>query len=757
MTRLHLSGLRRLWRLNVLMATAAAMFLMAIVGPASAQTTSEVSVTTGLGIATVSWSAVEGAASYQIERTPMSGDQPTGPGVVVGIWTPNRAGDRVTPGPLVFADHGFPVGQRYSWRVRAVVDGSPGAWSDPVTLDTPGHPGPQSLLSGFEQSNGTRWTTHEEEVALLDAIDAASDRVRVETIGVTYQGRPIRLAVIGDPAPGTAAEIAAEGSVLLSGTVHGTEYSGREAAMILIRELAFSEDAWVKDILGTTTVLINPTLNPDGNTNGTRGNTTGQDLNRDHLLLRHPENLGLAKVIRDYQPDIVVDSHENPGQGSDLEFLWPRSRGVEQDLFSFNQLAFGRGYIYSSATNAGLSPAQWGTHRTDNWETLLSNASGLKNTVGLLQEVPWRAAAAHPAEGPQGGPENQRRRGYAAFWGFRNVLDYHHDNVASVRALKAGAAAFQTANEGPLYLDGAYDIPFNPPVNETPTAVLDGPVCGYRLSAEQYAVTDGSAPGDPVQWTSATVEERLAAHGVAVEEVGSGIVQVLLAQPLRAMIPYLLDPELDTPVRPEGTPNISMVEAERLDDNRATVIIDGIDSGVPNRVDGRGCSVNDLIADEQQWPARKWFVRHVAEMIGGLEADGLLSAQEAATVLRTVGIVPRSVRISLDGDNVPGRGHPTATAGLQLSWAQDGRVCVARFQLSGIPVSAVTSVKIHQGGPGSSGPVLIDLQIPPGPLNTCVTGVDTGVLRTIENAPHNHYLNVTTATYPDGALRGQIG
>src|SRR5690606_8947941 len=99
-----------------------------------------------------------------------------------------------------------------------------------------------------------------------------------------------------------------------------------------------------------------------------------------------------------------------------------------------------------------------------------------------------------------------------------------------------------------------------------------------------------------VTWESETVAERLASHGVAVEEVGNGIVDVRMAQPLRPMIPLLFDPDLDTAVRPEGTPNISMVVGERLDDDRATVFIRGDNTRIPNRVTAEGCSINDLIA-----------------------------------------------------------------------------------------------------------------------------------------------------------------
>ncbi len=745
---------RRSLGLRALVALAAAALIVVPIGSASAQQPAQIAVDVSLGLATVTWSAVEGATNYHIERTLMNGDEPAGAGVVVGIWSPNRGGDRITPGPLAFADHGFVVGERYRWRVRAVVGGTPGDWSAPVTRDTPDHPGPAAFLSGFELSDGTRWTTHEEEVALLHAIDAASDRVRVETIGTTYEGRPILLAVVGKPAPGTPDQVAAGASVLLGGTVHGTERSGREAALILLRRLAFSDDAWVNEILDSATVLFVPTQNPDGQANSQRGNLSGQDLNRDHVLLRHPEAFGISKVIRDYKPDIIVDSHENPGAGGDLEYLWPRSRAVEETLFTFNQMEFARGHIYSTAASAGLSPSQWGTHRTDNWETLLSNASGLKNTVGLLQEVPWNSPASRPAEGGNGSPENQRRRSYAALWGFGAVLDYHHDNHARIQGLKDGAAAYNAANTGPIYLDGAYPIPVSPPITDPVTAVLEQPVCGYHITAEQYQQRDGSLPGDPAQWTSATVEDRLAAHGVVVDSIGGGIQQVLLAQPLRPLIPFLFDPELDTPVRPLGTPNISMVEAFRLDDDRATVVVSGTDTGVPNRVDAGGCTTNDLIADEQVWTSSTAFVRHVVEVVGAREAAGLLSAREAATVLRSVGVVPRNFRVQLSG---VGGGHPTARGGLQLGWGQDGKVCVSRFQLTGLSASSITSVTIRSGVEGQTGPAVIDLQIPPGPLDNCVTGVATSVLQAIQSSPGSYYVSVTTAAYPNGALRGQIG
>lgn len=617
-----------------------AAFALALVAPfqaARAESALEISVELGLGMAHVEWTEVDGAESYQIERTTMAGNTSTGDSAVVGLWTPNRAGDNRTEGPLVFADHGFTLGERYQWRVRPVVSGEPGDWSAPITLTTADHPGPAQFHTGFERSDGVSWTSHEEEVALLTAIAGSSERVRLESIGTTYEGRPILAAIVGYPAPGTAEEIAEGTSVVLAGAVHGTERSGREASLTLLRQLAFSNEAWVTDILRSTTVILVPTQNPDGQANSQRSNLSGQDLNRDHILLRHPEAMGMSTTIRDYQPDIIVDAHENPGGGTDLQFLWPRSLAVEKNLHQFNQMEFGRGSIYRTAAEAGLSPGQWGTHRVDNWETLLSNVSGMKNTVGLLVEVPWGPMAAHPAEGRQGAPDNQRRRAYAAHWAFRTVLDYAAENGDHVQGLRDGAKAYNTANASPLFLDGAYPIPVSPPITDPSTFVLDQPACGYTLSAEQYAARDSSEPGDAVHWESATVEERLAAHGVEVEELGLGIVRVRLAQPLRPLIPFMLDPDLATPVRPQGLPNIGMVDGARLNDRRPTVVIHGTDTKVPNRVGQDGCSIGDLIADEQQWSNHGRFVRHVTETVNDLRDEGRVTPREAAELIRTAG------------------------------------------------------------------------------------------------------------------------
>ena len=79
----------------------------------------------------------------------------------------------------------------------------------------------------------------------------------------------------------------------------------------------------------------------------------------------------------------------------------------------------------------------------------------------------------------------------------------------------------------------------------TPDAILEDPPCGYFLTVEQYT---GPRP-------EGSVELRLNLHGIAVQvapdylvrELGPGYF-VRMTQPLRGLIPPLLDPQAAEPM-----------------------------------------------------------------------------------------------------------------------------------------------------------------------------------------------------------------
>jgi X-Pro dipeptidyl-peptidase len=69
-------------------------------------------------------------------------------------------------------------------------------------------------------------------------------------------------------------------------------------------------------------------------------------------------------------------------------------------------------------------------------------------------------------------------------------------------------------------------------------------------------------------------------------------------------------------------------------DPRDTVVIGGVDSGVPNRALAGDCSINDHILDGEPWSNHGLFTDHVAEVSGELLAAGVIDHTERAALIR---------------------------------------------------------------------------------------------------------------------------
>ncbi len=164
-------------------------------------------------------------------------------------------------------------------------------------------------------------------MAFLEAIDKASDRVHLTTMGTTNEQRAIPLAVIGAPGASPQA-VAGTGKlrVYIQGNIHGGEVEGKESAQLLLRDLAAGRhDDWLQSMV----FLIAPIYNADGNERfalnnrgpqygpmggqGQRPNAQGLDLNRDHMKLDSPEARAVAKLMTDYNPHVALDLHTTNG------------------------------------------------------------------------------------------------------------------------------------------------------------------------------------------------------------------------------------------------------------------------------------------------------------------------------------------------------------------------------------------------------------------------------------------------------------
>jgi len=195
------------------------------------------------------------------------------------------------------------------------------------------------------------------------ALAEASERLTIKEIGRTHEQRPLLLLTITSPSnqsnidqlrsdhvtridDGKSAPADAPLIINMGYSVHGNEPSGANASMLVAYHLAASNGAEVKKLLNENIILLDPSLNPDGLSrfaqwaNSHKGKTlvsdklhrehrehwpSGRtnhywfDLNRDWLLLTHPESRARIAQFHQWRPHVLTDFHE---MGTDSTYFF---------------------------------------------------------------------------------------------------------------------------------------------------------------------------------------------------------------------------------------------------------------------------------------------------------------------------------------------------------------------------------------------------------------------------------------------------
>jgi hypothetical protein len=225
-------------------------------------------------------------------------------------------------------------------------------------------PKPEAIIG---HQIGSAHTRPEQVVRYFEAVAALSDRVKVESHGSTYEGRPLIHAFVSSPSNLQRLEEIRRQNLQLSDhpdqvsdrdlekmpaivtmgySVHGNEASGTEAALLLLYHLAAGNGEPVDRVLKDCVVLIDPMLNPDGRArfvnwvNANRGRVANSDpqdrehvepwpggrtnhywfdLNRDWLPAQLAESRGRLQLFHEWRPQMVTDYHE---MGSNSTFFF---------------------------------------------------------------------------------------------------------------------------------------------------------------------------------------------------------------------------------------------------------------------------------------------------------------------------------------------------------------------------------------------------------------------------------------------------
>lgn len=206
----------------------------------------------------------------------------------------------------------------------------------------------RAWLTRFERSGGTESPDQRESMAYLSRLADASRRTRLVRYGVTPQGRELQLLVVG--APGRTPEQARRAGraiVLIQACIHAGEVDGKDAMMLLLREMLISREQ--EHLLENVVLVFVPIVNPDGHerrspanrpnqngpvTAGWRTTAQGLNLNRDYMKADAPEMRALLGVYADWRPHLIVDTHAT--NGADYRYhvcySWEREPNLDPGL-----------------------------------------------------------------------------------------------------------------------------------------------------------------------------------------------------------------------------------------------------------------------------------------------------------------------------------------------------------------------------------------------------------------------------------------
>ncbi len=250
---------------------------------------------------------------------------------------------------LILAVNGTPAANGMEYTAPFVEGGA----YDPAV------PAPESIL-GFPV--GARPADTQEVRRYFQALSGAVKHVQLREYGVTHEGRQLFYLVVSSPENMARLEAIQErigkladpdqlgngedAQAIIRETpavawmaygIHGDELSSTDAALWVAYQLAAGQDEASRRIRENVVVCVDPLQNPDGRERALtltrmfigqvanpdmqsahhagmwpwgRGNHYFFDLNRDFFILSQPETRARVSALREWNPQLAVDSHE---------------------------------------------------------------------------------------------------------------------------------------------------------------------------------------------------------------------------------------------------------------------------------------------------------------------------------------------------------------------------------------------------------------------------------------------------------------
>jgi hypothetical protein len=422
-------------------------------------------------------------------------------------------------------------------------------------------PSPSQLL-GMTVGADRVLADYKQITSYFRALDAASPRVSVESLGPTTLGADMIMAVISSEAnirnlprlkeiarkladprglsDAQVEELANEGRLFLLVTcnIHSTEIGASQMAMEWAHALATGDDAETRRRLDEVVLLLVPSLNPDGQTMETewyRKNLgtpheggrmpwlyhhyVGHDNNRDWFMLTQKETRALSRAIyHHWFPQVWLDEHQMGATGPRI-FVPPYSDPVDTDIHPliWREVNVIGANMALRLEEAGKPGVIYAYAYDAYWPGGTKNTAWWKNVSGLLTEVasvrlatPVRIEKGELSGGRKGLVEHVPQINFpnpwpGGWWRLRDIMDY--ERIAS-DALLESCATYRR------------DFLRNAARRARAAVAAFAPRDAWRIPAAQR---------------DAAGAHRLAAlmaeHGVEVKQAANGDAWIPLAQP----------------------------------------------------------------------------------------------------------------------------------------------------------------------------------------------------------------------------------
>ncbi len=195
-------------------------------------------------------------------------------------------------------------------------------------------------ITPYENSGYLETPRYAETMDYCRRLAEASPWIKLTDFGVSPERRKLPLVILDKSGQFTPDPLSERDKpvVLIQNCIHAGESDGKDASLMLMREIAVTRA--LEDLLDHATLLIIPIFNVDGherfgpynraNQNGPkemgfRSTAQNLNLNRDYLKAETPEMQAWLKMFNTWRPDFMVDNHVTDG----ADYQYPLTYGLD--------------------------------------------------------------------------------------------------------------------------------------------------------------------------------------------------------------------------------------------------------------------------------------------------------------------------------------------------------------------------------------------------------------------------------------------